>query len=100
MFHEWIQNAADIDRARIVWADDLGDAENEKLKRYYPDRTAWLIEPDALPPRLTPYLPTGPEVPTSSSAPPEAKVPAENPPAKKPGPPKLSFEPVPEAKNP
>jgi hypothetical protein len=100
MFHEWIQNAADIDRARIVWADDLGDAENEKLRRYYPDRTAWLVEPDARPPRLTPYRPIVLEVPTSPSAPSETKVPAENPPAKKSGPPKLSFEPVPEAKNP
>ncbi len=52
---EWVSNAADIDRARLVWALDLGSEENEKLKQYYPDRTAWLVEPDALPPRLTPY---------------------------------------------
>jgi len=39
----------------VVWALDLGSVENEKLLRYYPDRTAWLIEPDAWPPRLTPY---------------------------------------------
>ena len=54
-FRTWIQNAADIDRARVVWALDLGSVENEKLLRYYPDRTAWLVEPDAWPPRLTPY---------------------------------------------
>ena len=48
-------NAADVDRARIVWARDLGPDENQKLLRYYPDRTAWLLEPDAHPPRLTPY---------------------------------------------
>jgi hypothetical protein len=100
MFHEWVQNAADIDRARIVWASDLGDADNEKLERYYPDRTAWLVEPDAHPPRLTPYRPAAPEVLASPSAPPEAKRPAENPPATRSGPPKLGFEPVPEAKNP
>lgn len=52
---EWIYNAADIDHARIVWALDLGTAENEKLRHYYPDRTAWLVEPDARPPRLIPY---------------------------------------------
>ena len=55
MFHEWIHNAANIDAAQTVWAADLGPEENEKLRRYYPDRTAWLVEPDAHPPRLTPY---------------------------------------------
>ncbi len=53
--NEWIQNAADIDRSRVVWAIDLGPDEDEKLRRYYPDRTAWRLEPDARPPRLTRY---------------------------------------------
>ena len=52
---EWVYNAADIDRSRVVCAHDLGPAENEKLRRYYPDRTVWLLEPDARPPRLSPY---------------------------------------------
>jgi hypothetical protein len=52
---EWVYNTADIDGSRIVWARDLGDAEDAKLRRYYPNRTAWLLEPDARPPRLTPY---------------------------------------------
>jgi hypothetical protein len=54
-YSEWLQNAADIDSARIVMALDLGAEQNETLERYYPSRTVWLLEPDALPPRLTPY---------------------------------------------
>jgi hypothetical protein len=54
-FQEWVHNAADIDGARTVWARDLGPEENRKLLSYYPDRTAWLLEPDAHPPRLQPY---------------------------------------------
>ncbi len=54
-FHEWIHNDAEIDAARVVWARDLGPAENETLQHYYPDRTVWLLEPDAWPPKLSRY---------------------------------------------
>ena len=54
-FQEWVHNAADIDHAHIVWVRDLGSDENRKLLMYYPQRTAWLLEPDAHPPRLTAY---------------------------------------------
>ena len=54
-FQEWVHNTADIDQSLIVWARDLGSQENQKLLRYYPDRTAWLLEPDARPPRLQRY---------------------------------------------
>jgi hypothetical protein len=53
---QWVYNAADIDASPVVRALDLGDAQNQELRRYYPDRTAWLLEPDAQPPRLTPVL--------------------------------------------
>lgn len=53
-FREWVHNAADIDSSRVVWALDLGRTEDEKLLSYFPNRNAWLLQPDARPPRLTP----------------------------------------------
>ena len=43
---EWVYNAADIDRAPVVWAHDLGQPANRRLLDYFHDRTAWLLEPD------------------------------------------------------
>jgi hypothetical protein len=65
---EWVYNEADIDGARVVWARDLGAAENQKLQRYYPDRTVWLLEPDARPPTLARYR-AEPPAPTPQSSP-------------------------------
>ena len=52
---EWVYNRADIDNARIVWARDLGSAEDEKLVQYYPHRKVLLLEPDVRPPQLSDY---------------------------------------------
>jgi hypothetical protein len=57
---EWVYNRADIDGARVVWARDLGPQENEKLLRYFPDRTALLLEPDERPPSLGTYAGSAP----------------------------------------
>jgi hypothetical protein len=68
-YHEWIHNGADIDGQRVILALDLGPDENEELIRYYPRRTVWLLEPDAIPPSLTPYV-EPPETPPVVASPP------------------------------
>jgi hypothetical protein len=65
LFHSWIHNAADIDAAPVVWANDMGSKENEKLLGYYADRKPWLLEPDAHPPLLRPYEMDAPVHPDS-----------------------------------
>jgi hypothetical protein len=52
---EWVYNDADIDRAHVVWARDMGSIQNEELLRYYNDRRVWLLDADDVTPRLIPY---------------------------------------------
>lgn len=54
---DWVDNGADIDAQKVVWARDMGPEKNQELLRYYGTRTAWLVEPDATPPRVTQYSP-------------------------------------------
>jgi hypothetical protein len=55
IFDEWVFNAADIDTAKVIWAHDMGAAENRELLEYYKDRRAWLVEPDQTPPKVSVY---------------------------------------------
>jgi hypothetical protein len=52
---EWVYNGADIDGSKVVWAREMDPVDNEKLLHYYAGRRAWLVEPDAIPARVSPY---------------------------------------------
>jgi hypothetical protein len=54
-FDDWVYNAADIDQSQVVWAREIDRESALRLLRYYKGRNAWLVEPDASPPRLAPY---------------------------------------------
>jgi len=51
---EWIHNPANIDAAPVIWALDLGQTENEKLRHYYAGRSFWRFKP-AQSMTLSPY---------------------------------------------
>ena len=52
---DWVYNAPNIDRARIIWARDMGNEQNQELLHYFHDRHAWLMSGDDSPPELEPY---------------------------------------------
>jgi hypothetical protein len=54
---EYIFNRADIDASQVVWARDRGDVDNPKLLDYFRDRSVWLLDASADPPKLIPYRP-------------------------------------------
>jgi hypothetical protein len=44
---EWVFNGADIDGSKIVWARSMTPARDAEMLRYFADRQAWLLEPEA-----------------------------------------------------
>jgi hypothetical protein len=54
---EWVYNGADIDGSKVIWARELGEAQNAKLFTYFKDRQIWLVEPDTDNTELKPYTP-------------------------------------------
>ncbi len=57
---DWVQNLADIDRQKVVWANDMGTRRNQELMNYFKDRQVWLVEPSKIPPQISPYPHDGP----------------------------------------
>jgi len=52
---EWVYNAADLNRAPVIWAREMAPQEDRELWKNYPGRTIWLVEPDLPEPRPVPY---------------------------------------------
>ncbi|MGA2207626.1 MAG: hypothetical protein ABSG10_12935 [Terracidiphilus sp.] len=55
LLDEWVYNGADIDGSKVVWAREMDAADNLELIHYYKGRKVWLVEPDEIPARITPY---------------------------------------------
>jgi hypothetical protein len=53
-FDDWVYNAADIDKSKVVWARETPDHDAELLQ-YFHTRKVWLVEPDSDPPGTSPY---------------------------------------------
>jgi hypothetical protein len=55
LYPEWVYNAANINGSRVVWAREMDAVANRELLDYFKNRTAWLVEPDSSPARVSPY---------------------------------------------
>jgi hypothetical protein len=56
---DWVNNRADIDASKIVWARDMGVGKNAELLLYFKDRRAWRINADDPTATLETYSGTG-----------------------------------------
>jgi hypothetical protein len=59
--HEWVYNAADIDRSRIVWAREMGMGKDTELLDYYRYRKAWRLLDGEGKVTLSPFSPAAGE---------------------------------------
>jgi len=57
---QWVYNNPDIDASKVVWAWDMGAANNQELMQYYPGRKAWLVDMNTDPATVSPYRNTVP----------------------------------------
>jgi len=63
---EWVQNGADLEGARVIWAREMDRERTAALIREFPERTPWLLRADRKPKVMERY-----EVEPESSALPE-----------------------------
>jgi hypothetical protein len=54
-FDDWVYNAADIDKSKVVWAREIEVGSCPDLISYFRGRRVWLVEPDSSPPKISPY---------------------------------------------
>jgi len=54
---EWVNNGAEIDSAKVLWARELDEQQNAALFAYFKDRKIWLVTPDTDNTYLEPYTP-------------------------------------------
>jgi hypothetical protein len=52
---DWVQNLADINNQKLIWANDMGPVQNQELIDYFKDRKVWLVEPDKTTTQISPY---------------------------------------------
>jgi hypothetical protein len=52
---EWVYNDANIQDSKIIWARDMGSADNLEIIHYYRERKVWLVQPDLQPATISPY---------------------------------------------
>lgn len=55
-FEEWVYNSADLEQAKIIWARELPAPDNTALIERFSGRQVWLLQADAHPPKLVPYV--------------------------------------------
>jgi hypothetical protein len=55
---EWVWNEASIDDAKVVWARDMEDAQNQELLEYFKNRQVWRLDADDPSPKLQAALPS------------------------------------------
>lgn len=51
----WIFNDPDIGHSKVIWAYDMGEAENQKLIQLYPNRHLWIVDRNYDINRVVPY---------------------------------------------
>jgi hypothetical protein len=53
--YDWVYNRADLESAKIIWANDMGPEKNQELIDYFKGRKVWLVYADKQPAELVPY---------------------------------------------